>query len=399
MMKKIACLLMATLMVASLTACGENAPAESSAAAESSVVAETDADAAATFKIGGMGPLTGGAAVYGQAVKNAAELAVAEVNANGGVNGVMFELNFQDDEHDVEKAVNAYNVVKDWGAQMILGAVTSAPCTAVAAKTYEDNMFQITPSGTAVECVQYDNAFRLCFSDPDQGAASAKFIGDNKLAEKVAIIYDSSTSYSSGIYESFVEGAADYDFEIVAEEAFTEDNNTDFSVQLQKAKDAGADLVFLPIYCKEAAPLLTQAAAMDFAPKFFSCDGMDGILTMEGFDVALAEGVMLLTPFAADATDDKTVAFVTEYQAKYGDVPNQFAADAYDTVYALKAALEKAGATPDMDASAICDALKAAMLEISVDGLTGNGITWTADGEPNKEPKAVIIENGAYKAM
>lgn len=401
-MKKIASIALATIMVMSMmTGCGNEAAVDSSVADSSAAVESSVADEAtgATFKIGGIGPITGGAAVYGQAVMNAAELAIAEINAAGGVNGVMFEMNFQDDEHDAEKSVNAYNVVKDWGAQMILGSVTSAPCIAVAQKTYEDNMFQITPSGTAVDCIQYDNAFRLCFSDPNQGAASAKYIGENGLAEKVAVIYDSSNAYSSGIYESFAAEAVNYDFEIVAAEAFTEDNNTDFSVQLQKAKDAEADLVFLPIYCKEAAPLLTQADGMGYAPKFFSCDGMDGILAMEGFDVALAEGVMLLTPFAADATDDMTVAFVTAYQEKYGDVPNQFAADAYDTVYAFKAAIEKAGVTPDMNVSDMCEALKAAMLEISIDGLTGNGITWTADGEPNKEPKAVIIENGAYKAM
>lgn len=394
-------LVTAALVTAALLAgCGSSSQGTSSESA-SGTEADTVSEAAAadTFRIGSIGPVTGGAAIYGQAVKNAIQLAVDEINEAGGVNGYQLSFNFQDDEANPEKAVNAYNALKDWDMQILVGTVTSGSCIAVAEKTKEDNMFQITPSGTAVECVQYPNAFRICFSDPAQGDASAQYIGENNLAQKVAVIYDSSDVYSSGIYESFVKQAASQNFEIVAEEAFTADNKTDFSVQLQKAKDAGADLVFLPIYYNEASLILTQANAMSYAPTFFSCDGMDGILGVENFDVSLAEGVMLLTPFAADATDDLTVNFVTSFKEKFGDIPNQFAADAYDAVYTVKAALEKSGATPDMTTSDICEALKAAMVEISVDGLTSKGMTWTADGEPNKEPKAVIIENGAYVAM
>lgn len=359
------------------------------------------AEDGATFKIGGIGPVTGPAAAYGSAVMNAAQIAVDEINEAGGVNGAMLEFNPQDDEHDAEKSVNAYNTLKDWGMQMLLGSVTSAPCIAVKAEALNDNMFLLTPSGSAVDCISdADNAFRVCFSDPAQGTASAQYIGENGLAEKVAAIYDSSDVYSSGIYATFKAEAENQPFEIVAEEAFTADSKSDFTVQLQKAKDAGAELVYLPFYYNEAALVFTQAAAMDFSPLWFGVDGMDGILSsVEGFDTSLAEGVMLLTPFAADAQDEKTVNFVKKYQELYNEVPNQFAADAYDGIYIMKAALEKSGATPDMDASAICDAMKAAMTEITVDGLTGAGMTWTADGEPSKAPKAVVIENGAYKAM
>ena len=282
---------------------------------------------------------------------------------------------------------------------MIAGAVTSGACIAVTDKTKEDNMFQLTPSGSAVECAQYDNCFRVCFSDPNQGAASAQYIGEHGLAEKVAIIYDSSEVYSTGLYESFMKEAGNQNFEVVTEQSFTADSKTDFSVQLQKAKEAGADLVFLPIYFTESSLILTQANAMGYAPAFFSCDGMDGILSVKNFDTALAEGVMLLTPFAADAEDELTKKFVAAYEEKFGGVPNQFAADAYDAIYAIKAAIEKSGVTPDMSVSDICEEMKSAMTQITLDGLTGSGMTWTADGEPNKEPKAVIIENGAYKAM
>ena len=358
-----------------------------------STTAFADGDA---FKVGGIGPVTGGAAVYGQAVKNATELAVNEINALGGV---QFEFQFEDDEHDAEKSVNAYNSLKDWGMQMLLGTVTSAPCIAVAAETANDNMFQLTPSGSAVECVQNPNAFRVCFSDPNQGTASAQYIGENKIATKIGVIYDSSDVYSSGIYEKFAAEAANQGLEIVSAEAFTADSKTDFTVQLQKAKDAGAELVFLPIYYTEASLILTQANGMGFAPMFFGCDGLDGLLKGEGFDTSLAEGVMLLTPFAADADDELTQKFVAAYKEAYGDTPNQFAADAYDGMYAIKAAIEKSGVTPDMSASDICDAMEVAMTEISIDGLTGEGMTWTADGEPNKAPKAVKITDGAYAAM
>lgn len=358
-----------------------------------STTAFADGDA---FKVGGIGPVTGAAAVYGQAVKNATELAVNEINALGGV---QFEFQFEDDEHDAEKSVNAYNSLKDWGMQMLLGTVTSAPCIAVAAETANDNMFQLTPSGSAVECVQNPNAFRVCFSDPNQGTASAQYIGENKIATKIGVIYDSSDVYSSGIYEKFAAEAANQGLEIVSAEAFTADSKTDFTVQLQKAKDAGAELVFLPVYYTEASLILTQANGMGFAPMFFGCDGLDGLLNVEGFDTSLAEGVMLLTPFAADSDDELTQKFVAAYKEAYGDTPNQFAADAYDGMYAIKAAIEKSGVTPDMSASDICDAMEVAMTEISIDGLTGEEMTWTADGEPNKAPKAVKITDGAYAAM
>ncbi len=403
---KVFSIVLASCMVVSLFAgCGgktENTDTtnESSAeATDNSEDAVVSTESKGVFKIGGSGPTTGNNAMYGLGVQHAMQIAIDEINAAGGVNGYTFEMNFEDDEADPEKAVNAYNSLKDWGMQIMVGTVTSGACIAVATETNNDNMFQLTPSGSAVECVQYPNAFRVCFSDPNQGTASAQYIGQNNLATKVAVIYDSSSIYSSGIYTKFADEAANQNFEIVAAEAFTADNATDFSVQLQKAKDAGADLVFLPIYYTEASLILTQANQMGFAPTFFGVDGMDGILGVENFDLSLAEGVMLLTPFAADATDDLTVSFVTKYKEKYGDVPNQFAADAYDAVYAIKAAIEKSGATPDMSISDLCEALKAAFVEIEVNGLTGEGMTWTEDGETNKAPKAVIIKDGVYTAM
>ena len=404
MKKRFLSLGLAMAMAASLTACGSSSSTTettTAAAADATTAAAGESTAASgeVFKIGGIGPVTGAAAVYGLAVKNGAQIAVDEINADGGINGYQIEFNFQDDEHDAEKSVNAYNTLKDWGMQVLMGTVTSAPCVAVADKTMADNMFQITPSGSSVECAQNPNVFRVCFSDPDQGAASATYIAENKLADKIAVIYDSSDVYSSGIYEKFASEVANHGLDIVAAEAFTADSNKDFSTQLQKAKDAGADLVFLPIYYTEASLILNQANTMGYAPKFFGCDGMDGILQVDNFDTKLAEGLMLLTPFAADADDELTQKFVTAYKEKYGETPIQFAADAYDAIYAIKAAAEEAGITPETSVSDTCDKMKEAMLKITVNGLTGENMTWTEDGEPHKAPKAVKVVDGAYQAM
>ena len=360
---------------------------------------ETEKGSSDTIKIGGIGPVTGDAAIYGEAVKNGAELAVKEINEAGGIKGAQIEFIFQDDEADAEKAVNAYNTLKDWGMQALLGTVTSAPCVAVGEVAQADNMFLLTPSGTAVECVQYDNAFRVCFSDPMQGAESAKYIADNQLATKIAVIYNSSDVYSTGIYQAFAKEAETEGLEIVAAEAFTAESKTDFSVQLQKAKDAGAELVFLPFYYSEAALVLQQAAGINYSPIFFGCDGMDGILDVEGFDADLANNLMFLSPFTPTSTDEAIQKFVTDYKEAYGGTPNQFAADAYDGVYAMKAAMEKAEVTPDMSASDICDVLKGAMTEITISGVTAKELTWEASGEPSKAPMVVKIADGDYAVV
>lgn len=390
MKKFISVMLVAAMAVTALTGCGSNSSSSS----------KKDAD---KYYIGGIGPTTGATAIYGTAVKNGAQIAVDEINAAGGINGKQIEYRFEDDQNDAEKAVNAYNTLKDWGMQMLVGTTTTAPCIAVAGKTASDNVFQITPSASSPDVLSSGNGnvFQVCFTDPNQGIASAQYIAENKLATKIGIIYDSSDVYSSGIEEKFEAEAKKQGLNIVSKAAFTADSKTDFGTQLQKAKDAGADLLFLPIYYQEASIILKQADTMGYKPKFFGVDGMDGILTVENFDTKLAEDVMLLTPFAADAKDKTVQNFVKTYKEKYKDTPNQFAADSYDAVYALKAAIEESKATTDMSASDMCDALKGAMTKIKMQGLTGgkDGLTWNESGEVTKSPKAVIIKNGAYKAM
>lgn len=393
-MKKVLSLLLAAAMCTSVLAgcgnsAGDTADTSSDNGAEST---------AAAFKIGGTGPLTGNTAIYGNAVKNGAQIAVDEINAEGGA--IQFELKMEDDENDAEKAVSAYNALKDWGVQLSLGSVTTKPCEATATENFADRIFALTPSASSTAVTEgKDNVFQMCFTDPGQGTASADYIADNQLGTKIAIIYQNDTPYSSGIYEKFKTEADAKGLNIVSTTTFTAASATDFSVQLGEAKAAGADLLFLPIYYQEASLILQQAKNMDYAPKFFGVDGMDGILTLEGFDTSLAEGVMLLTPFNADATDEKTQNFVTKYKEQFGDVPNQFAADAYDCVYAYKAALEAAGATPDMSAEELCDKMIEVFPTLTFDGLTGEGVTWDSTGTVSKSPKGMVIENGAYVGM
>ena len=358
-----------------------------------SMAAFAGAEEAVTLKIAHIGPLTGAAAVYGVATSRGAQIAAEEINAAGGKYKI--EIIDEDDTHDAEKAVNAYNDAMDKGAQMIIGTTTTTPCIAVGAVAYEERVFMLTPSASSTAVTEgKDNVYQVCFTDPNQGSASAQYIADKKLGTKVAVIYNNADAYSTGIYQTFAAKAPEVGLEIVSTTTFTDDT-TDFSVQVADAKNNGAELVFLPIYYTPASQILLNAAGIDYKPVWFGVDGMDGILSIEGFDKSLAEGVMLLTPFSADAKDEKTQTFVARYQELYNEVPNQFAADAYDGVYALVAAAEKADVKEGEAAEEICDRMIAAMQELEIAGVTGN-MTWSANGEVSKTPTAVVIENGVY---
>ena len=388
-MKKVLAMLMAALMVAAMfTGCSSSKPATETTAAA----------AAGTVKIGMSGPLTGGASAYGLAVKAGMEVAVEEINAKGGL---QIEFNAQDDEADGEKAVSAYNVLKDWGMQVMAGQVTTGSALAVAPESTADNMFNLTPSASAESlALSGANIFQMCFTDPNQGASAAELVSTKALGTKVGVIYDSSDDYSSGLYKGFSDKAAELGVEIVATTSFTADNKADQSTQVTQCQDAGADLVVLPIYYTEAAQILSYANKIGYAPKFFGCDGMDGILTVEGFDTSLAEGLALMTPFDANASDEATQSFVAKFKEKMdGLVPNQFAADGYDVIYALYNAMTAAGITGSESASEICTALEAQFATMTIDGLTGTGMHWDENGMISKAPAAVVIENGVYVPM
>ena len=399
-MKKFLALVLALAMTLALAACGGNSQQNSSTPnAGQKEDAQPPADsqgggASGTIKIGGIGPLTGSTAQYGIATDEGAKIAIEEINALGGI---QFELNGQDDEADGEKGVNAYNNLMDWGMQILYGCTTSGSCAAVAAESFNDRVFQLTPSASSTTVTEgHDNVFQLCFTDPNQGKTAADFIKDNALATKVAVIYNNSDDYSTGIYQGFKEAAEGLGLEIVSTTTFPEDTTTDFSAQITDAYNNGAEMIFLPIYYTPASNILIQASQKGYDFSYFGCDGLDGILTLEGFDTALAEGVYVLTPF--DTASDAAVSFIEKYKAATGGEPNQFAADGYDCIYALYAACQEAGITEDMTADQVCEALIAVFTDsgFSVDGLTGSGMQWGANGEVSKDPLIVQITGGAY---
>ena len=384
-MKKFFALMMAAMMVVSMFAgCGA-----SKEGADSAVI-----------KLGTTGPLTGPAAAYGIAVEAGMKIAVEEINAKGGI---QFEFKAEDDEADGEKAVSAYNALKDWGMDIFLGSVTSGSAAATAAECVADQIFMLTPSASAVEVAQAgDNVFQMCFTDPNQGASAAELMAQEWPDATIGMIYDSSDAYSAGIAAGFLAKAEELNLNVAVDNAaFTADTKADLSTQVTMCKDAGCDLVFLPFYYSEASQVLTYANTIGYAPTFFGCDGMDGILTVEGFDVSLAEGLVLMTPFDANATDAETVSFVEKFKAANdGLVPNQFAADGYDCVYAVYNALTAA----KMDGTASAQDMCAALVEwfttnAGFDGLTGKGMTWSAEGFISKAPAAVVITNGVYVPM
>lgn len=390
-MKKFLALTMAAAMSLSLCACGgSDEPA-------TDTNTETDGSAA-TLKIGGIGPLTGAAATYGLATQRGAQIAVDEINAMEDA-AFQIEYDFQDDTGVAETAVSAYNNLKDWGVQVIYGTTTTAPCITIASETNADRIFQLTPSASSPDVTSgKDNVFQMCFTDPNQGVTAANYIQETGLATKVGVIYNNGDAYSTGIAQGFIAQCAELGLEVVAEQTFPADTNTDFNVQLTACKDGGAELVFMPIYYTPASLVLTQADQMGFDPIFFGGDGMDGILNIEGFDTALAEDLLLLTPFNATAEDELTVNFVTKYQEAYGEVPNQFAADGYDCIYAIYNAVQQIDGALEMDQAALCDALIAVFTggEFTVDGLTGSGMSWQANGEVSKDPMVVAVKDGAY---
>ena len=396
MKKKLLALALALTMALSLAACGGGDSGSNADSTGETGTEENSGASGTAFKVGVIGPMTGGAAIYGTCVANSAQIAVDEINALGG--DIQFDLMVEDDVNDAETSLNAYNALMDDGMQILVGTVTTTPALNVVPQAYEDRVFTITPSASGDDVISIDNndnVFQICFTDSNQGSRSAQYINEHFPDAKIAIIYKNDDQYSIGIRDNFKSEADARGMSIVYEGTFTEASQTDFNVQLAAAQSAGADLLFLPIYYTPASVILTQANAMGYAPTFFGVDGMDGVLGVENFDTSLAEGVMLLTPFFVNSEEENVKSFVSGYEETYGETPIQFAADAYDGIYAIKLAAEQAGITADMSASDICDAMKTAMTEIELKGVTGT-IRWTEDGEPNKEPMVLIIENGQY---
>ncbi len=251
------------------------------------------ADEDGAFKIGVIGPLTGAAATYGVSVEKGAKLAVKDFSTKE----LPLASKAEDDQADGEKAVNAFNTLLDWGMQALVGPTTTGASVAVAAECGNDpKTFMITPSASSEDVTDgKDCVFQVCFTDPNQGVNAAKFLAQKYADEKFVLFYNSGDAYSSGIADSFKAQAAESKLEIVDEETFKDDSATSFTNQLTKAKQAGATMIFAPIYYTPASVLLKNAKDMGYDVKMMGCDGMDGILGVEGFDTSLAEGLLLMT--------------------------------------------------------------------------------------------------------
>lgn len=387
---KVAWVLAAVMLIACFSGCVSEQEGSSAPAGESGAPVETGSTenpgTEEEVVIGGIGPLTGSNASYGISVQQGGQLAVDEINAAGGINGMQIRYLFEDDESDAEKAISAYNKLMDDGMQVLMGTVTSDPCIAVTDESSRDGILQITPSGSAEACTQYDNCFRICFTDPLQGRSMANYMYEEGL-RKVAIIYDVASDYSSGIYEAFVDEFEALGGEIVAAESFTS-GDVDFKTQLTKIKATDAEALFLPIYYTEVAYIVNQAVNVGLDLPYYGCDGWDGVINQLEGDTTNIEGAIYLTPFVANSEDEIVQNFVANYREAFGAEPDQFAADAYDAIYTIKAAIEQAGSMDN-------DAIIAAMTEITVSGVTGE-MTFSEDGEPNKAARVAVIQDGQY---
>lgn len=372
-MKKIIGLgLTLTLVAAAFTGCGTK---------------ESD-----SFLIGGIGPLTGDAASYGNSVKQGAEIAIKEINDAGGVSvgdkKIKLKLQFEDDQAEAENAVTAFNTLMDAGMDALMGTVTSGAGLGIIDLTKEEGILMLTPSGSAAGLTEHDNAFRLCFTDPLQGVTMANFAKDAGYT-KIAVIYNNSDEYSTGMMQAFVDQVAAVGGEIVANESFV-DGDVDFATQLTAIKATDAQVIFVPAYYNDAAYITTQAKELGMALPFLGGDGWDGVLAQSTDPTAL-EGAIFLTPFFANDEDPKVQDFVKKYNDEYKATPDQFAADGYDSIYVIAAAMEEAGSTASAD-------LIAAMTQIEVSGLTGD-MTFNENGEPDKQANFVKIVNGEYTAV
>ncbi len=398
-MKKLLSVCLVLVMVLSLAACGDKATeTKGEVSNEATTDNKTEGNTTPSGEtkeliIGGMGPLTGPAASYGISVKQGTEIAVNEINANGGitVGGVTYMLKseFADDEATEDKAINAYNSLIDKGMHVLVGPTTSGAVTAVRDLSYQDNILLVTPSGSTADCISTPNAFRICFTDPIQGETMADFIVNQQGYKKIAVLYANSSDYSIGIKDAFVAKVKELGGTIVAEESFAE-GDVDYNTQLTSVKATDAEAIFVPAYYTEATYITKQAAENGINLPFFGSDGWDGIHKTVT-DAATVEGAIFLSPFFVEDTSELVSNFVAAYREAYNADPDQFGADAYDAVYAIKAAMEKAD-------SIETEAVIQAMTEISINGLTGQNMSFTAEGEPNKGAMFLQIKDGKYVA-
>ena len=344
-------------------------------------------DGEAAYFIGGTGPLTGDASSYGISVNQGAQLALEEINAAGGLNGVPFKYEMKDDKATAEDAATGYDALMDAGMQISIGSVTSGSCKSFASKAQEDNLFFITPSASEAAILEgRDNAFRICFGDPDTGTLAAQEI--TKSFKKVGAIYDSSDSYSTGIYDAFAAEMKKLNTQFTTQ-TFDAENKKDFSTQVETLKDC--DVIFLPIYYTEAGLIAKACVAKGVDAVLYGCDGLDGVAGQ--IDDTVTNKIKYITPFDVNSKDENVSKFVEAYKTKYNTVPDQFAADGYDAVYVIYEAMKAAGVDDvNIEASELCELVKKTITSDSFTykGATGE-MTWDESGACTKVPQIVEL--------
>ncbi len=350
------------------------------------------------YMIGVSGPLTGGAAMYGVAVANSAQMAVDEINAAGGLNGVMFKLIATDDVNDATKIATNYSSLYEGGMQISLGTVTTTPGLEFKNLSHDDNVFFLTPSASGDKIPEFDNGYQMCFADGNQGKVAAEYVNANFAGQTIGIFYKSDDPYSSGIFSQF---KANLDSSVtVVETTFTEANTTDFSTQIDTLK--GCEFIFMPIYYTPASLFMMQGKDIMLPHAvYYGCDGFDGIDNVEGFDItSIPQEVTMLSHFNSKATEGAAKEFIDKYVEKFGaDTLNQFGAAAYDCVYAIFNAMKKAiddgkNIPVTISASDLCDILKDQFNGgfTYMNGATGDSISWESTGYVNKGAIKYVIK-------
>ena len=348
------------------------------------------------YVIGATGPLSGDAASYGLSVQKGAQLAVKEINAAGGLNGVDFIFEMYDDEAKAEKVTDGYNALLRKGMQVSIGSVTSGACLTFADESKEDNLFFITPSASADDAIKNSNGYRICFGDPDQGKYAAEALSASYT--KIGVIYNNDDAYSTGLlggFEAKMKEIGKADAYIA--KAFTDATKTSFATQVSDLKSAGCDVIFLPIYYQEASLIVGEANTQNYDVDFYGCDGMDGIVKHVAANATLSEqikGLKYLAPIDVNSTDAKIKSFVDAYKAEYnGEIPDQFAADAYDAVYVIFNAMKEAGVdNKNIKPSDLCDKITAVLQNgFEYNGVTGK-MTWDKNGAAVKAPVTIEIK-------
>lgn len=334
--------------------------------------------------------LSGAVAAYGIVQKKAVELAIEEINADGGILGKQVKLIAKDNRSDTTETVSvASNLMSNDNVVAVLGPATSGAVKAALPNADKAKVPLLTPSGTDDSITVTDGkvneyAFRACFQDSLQGVILANYAMNNLNGKKAVIIADKSSDYAKGLTKSFKET---YTGDIVAEEYFTA-GDTDYQAILTKIKKENFDFIYIPAYYTESGLIIKQAREMGIDVPILGADGFGDPKLVETAGPKNVSNVYYTAHFSENApATDKVIPFVNAYKEKYNEDPNAFAALAYDSMYMLKAAMEDAGEVSSASLTQSLASLK------DFKGVTGN-ISMGADHNPKKTLVVIGLTNG-----